>query len=60
MRKLIKVNGQVVTAPFEVRSMHEEFKAKGALLLAAEALGLFAVFGAAWASLLLINAYYGG
>ena len=60
MRKLIKVNNKVVTAPFEVRSMREEFEAKGALLLATEALGLFAVIGLSWASLLLINAYYGG
>jgi len=61
MRKLIKVNGQVVTAPFlPVRSMREEFDIKGSLLLATEAACLFGFIGLSWASLLLINAYYGG
>ena len=61
MRKLIKVNNHVVTTPFlPVRSMREEFDIKGKVLLALEAVGLFAVIGLSWASLLLINAYYGG
>jgi hypothetical protein len=61
MRKLIKVNNHVVTAPFmPIRSMREELDSKGATLLAAEAIGLFAFIGLSWASLFLINAYYGG
>ena len=58
MRKLINVNGKVVTAPFmPVRSMREEFDVKGAAVLVIEAACLFGFMSLAYGSLLLINAY---
>ena len=61
MRKLIKVNGQVVTAPFvPVRSMRDELTEKGGVKLFLEAAGLFGFMALVYGSLLLINAYYGG